>query len=128
MAHVNRRAQTGAVPPFGRAVIEARQRGVPVNVFLYCGTRCWDMAQRREHAIALPTPDDARKADWRPIVGGLLGVMLVARDWHAADVDALARQLIRDGAKLVVALRIESVDGVIRIERESYRPKRRAAA
>jgi hypothetical protein len=121
-------AASRTIPAYGRAVIDARRRGEPVNLFVYCGVRCWEMAQLRQHGIAVPTPDDARRVDWRPIAGGLAGVTLVAREWDTVDVDDLARQLVRDGAKLVVTLRVESVDDVIRVDRESYRPKRRAAA
>lgn len=124
---MSRGATFGTVPPFGRTVIEARKRGASVNLFLYCGSRCWEKARLREHGIAVPTPTDAQKADWRPLVGGLPGVMLVAQDWDATAVDVFARQLVHDGAKLVTAVRVESDGEVRRVAHAFYRAKERVS-
>lgn len=110
-----------AVPAYGRAVIVARQRGEPVNLFVYCGSRCFDMARLREHGIAIPTPDDARRVDWRPIAGGLAGVTLVARGWDTAEVESLARALILAGGKLVFAIRVDTTGEQPCIEHEFFR-------
>lgn len=116
------------LPPLARPVIEARRRGLPVNVFVYCGRNCWSLARARQHAIAVPTAQDGRLVNWRPIVGGLPGVMLVARGWSESELDALARQLVRDGARLVTALRVEPAGKVSRVLPAFYRPQRRAVA
>lgn len=94
------------LPAYGRGIIDARRRGASVNLFIYAGTRCWPMAQAREHAVAVPTPEDARHIDWRPIAGGLSGVTLVARGWPDAEVERLARSLILAGAKMVCAVHV----------------------
>jgi hypothetical protein len=109
------------VPAYGRAVIDARRRGEPVNLFVYCGSRCWDMAQLRQHGVAVPTPDDANRIDWRPIAGGLPGVTLIARGWEPGAVETLARVLILAGAKLVASIRVDSTGECPRIEHEFYR-------
>jgi len=118
----------GRTPPFGRDVIVARRSGHHVNLFVYCGPHCWDLARSRKHAVAVPTLGDSKRYSWLPIVGGLRGVTLIARGWSSADVDELARLLVRHGAQLVAALQIVCEGSVTRVVPSFYRIRRRTAA
>lgn len=108
------------LPAFGRAVIDARRRGEPINLFIYCGTRCWQMARARDHALAIPTFNEVERIDWRPIVSGLAGVTVVARDCPAGGVDRFSRSLIQAGAKLVASIQVQEGE-IPRIHSDFYR-------
>lgn len=105
------------VPAFGRSVIDARRRGESVNLKIYAGFRCWDLARGKEHCIAVPTPGDAGAIDWRPIAGGLPGITLITRGWQFEDIEKLARALVLAGAKMVSAISMETEGGLIKWDR-----------
>jgi len=114
------RGDAQRLPPFGKVLAAARRRGEAVNLAIYAGNRCWRMAQAREHSVALPDPESGRRTDWRQLVGGLPGVLLVARGWDAAEVDELARSLVLAGARLVTALTVLEGEPT-RVARAFYR-------
>lgn len=115
--------RTRALPPYAAEIVAARQRGRPVNLFLYAGSRAWELAERKEHAVVVP--DDWQDRDWRWI-GGLDGT-LVVRGWTPEQTDELATFLVRAGAPLIVALRVVRDGDWPRVDSVHYATRRIAA-
>lgn len=95
-------ARKSALPPYASAIIAAQRRRQPVNLWLYAGRGAWDSARSKPHAVVVS--EDWMRRDWRWIAG--LDATLVARDWSPDDVIPLGRHLIRNGARLIVALAV----------------------
>jgi hypothetical protein len=79
--------------------------GEHLTIWVACGSDAWNYARQRidNHMIVVtPSGEDPHGFDWRPFTGH--APVLIARCGAATDaeVDALARALIRDGAQRVL--------------------------
>lgn len=107
--------------PYSREIISARRRGEFINLFIFCGDRCWELAHTRQWATVIPQPQDWRAMDWRSLVGGLPGVTVVGREWPAEALDKLSRHLVLEGAQLVCAISVTKDGELTSIRPQFYR-------
>jgi len=118
-------------PPYGRELLEKRAKGLPVNVFVYCGRDAWRLAEKRPRGgrLAVPEDTDWRTMDFECATG--LELVVVSRGWDQDQLDDFCQHLIRAGVKLAVGILVvkdRDLPAAPDVEVTYYKPELRRVA
>lgn len=110
------------LPPNGRDVVNAIQRGLNPNVWLFVGPGAWDRAMNRHRpahgvfAMVLPDHDRVGEYRWPRVPAITLHCEIFAgfAGFAAGDVLKIAREIADQGIGLVVVLGIGRLPAFVR--------------